>query len=153
MPKSCATVSNVPDTVDTALAEALRSRGQRVTPQRLAIARVLREAGGHVTAERVYAEVSERMPGVSLPTVYAALDLLEELGHVRRVATDGGTVVWDSRVEDHHHATCRGCGTIVDVDAVVDPSGAFAAARAAGFRVDHAQVLLVGLCADCRDAG
>ena len=64
--------------METSLAAALRERGQRVTPQRLMVARVLNDLDRHVTAEVVFDEVSRRMPGVSLPTVYATLDLLEE---------------------------------------------------------------------------
>jgi Fur family transcriptional regulator, stress-responsive regulator len=137
---------------DTVLSEALRARGLRVTPQRLAIARALRELDGHVTAEGVFGHVSSGMPGVSLPTVYAGLELLEELGVVRRVATEGGTVVWDARVEEHHHAVCRSCGAIVDVDAALDRADVVAAAEAAGFAVDDAQLVVRGLCAACRRA-
>jgi len=143
-------VRNVPETADTALSDALRARGLRVTPQRIAIARALRELDGHVTAEVVYGHVSAQMPGVSLPTVYAALELLQQLGLIRRVATEGGTVVWDARVADHHHAVCTHCGVIVDVDAELDQTGVVAAAQAAGFAVDDAQLVVRGLCADCR---
>ena len=138
---------------ETALAAALRERGQRSTPQRLAIARVLTDLDRHVTAERVHAEISARMPGVSLPTVYATLDLLEELGLARRVATDGGAVVYDPRTDEHHHLVCRSCGKIADVDAPVDVSGVRAAAQATGFQPDASQVVVRGLCADCAEAG
>ena len=102
------------------LSRVLRERGQRVTPQRLAIARTVRELDRHTTAETVFAHVSEQMPGVSLPTVYATLDLLEELELLRRVPTEAGTAVFDPRTEDHHHLVCRRCGDIMDVDAPVD---------------------------------
>jgi Fe2+ or Zn2+ uptake regulation protein len=145
-------VQSVHQPAETALTETLRDRGLRVTPQRLAIARALRELDGHVTAEGVFGHVSARMPGVSLPTVYAALELLQELGVVRRVATEGGTVVWDARVEEHHHAVCRSCGAIVDVDAALDRAEVMAAAEAAGFIVDDAQLVVRGLCSACRQA-
>jgi Fe2+ or Zn2+ uptake regulation protein len=143
----------VQQSADTALSDALRARGLRVTPQRIAIARALRELDGHVTAEVVYGHVSAQMPGVSLPTVYAALELLQQLGVIRRVATEGGTVVWDARVAEHHHAVCRSCGLIVDVDAELDRAEVMAAAQAAGFAVDDAQLVVRGLCADCRQRG
>lgn len=135
------------------LSRTLRDRGQRVTPQRLAIARTVRELRTHTTAEVVYARVSEQLPGVSLPTVYATLELLEELGLIRRVATETGTAVYDPRTEDHHHLVCRRCGGIIDVDAPVDRGRVLAAARAKGFAADDAQVVVSGLCADCRAAG
>lgn len=135
--------------METSLAGALRERGQRVTPQRLMVARVLSDLDRHVTAEVVFDEVSRRMPGVSLPTVYATLDLLESIGLIRRVASERGAVVYDPRTDDHHHLVCRGCGAIVDVDAPIEAESLLSAARSAGFAPDHAQVVVRGLCADC----
>src|SRR5215212_10284203 len=131
------------------LSQVLRERGSRVTPQRLAIARTVRELDRHTTAETVFGRVSEQMPGVSLPTVYATLDLLEELGLVRRVPTEAGTAVYDPRTEDHHHLVCRTCGEIMDVDAPVDRGKLLSAARSLGFAADDAQVVVRGVCANC----
>jgi Fe2+ or Zn2+ uptake regulation protein len=147
-----AAVTDTAESVETVLSAALRERGQRVTPQRLAIARSIRELDRHATVEQVFGEASKRIPGVSMPTVYATLELLEELDLVRRLATEGGSVVYDPRVEDHHHAVCRACGAIADVDAAVDRADVVASARAAGFSVDGAQVIVRGLCAGCRAA-
>ncbi len=135
--------------VDTALSEALRARGQRVTAQRLAIARVLRELDRHATADMFFAAVSRRLPGVSLPTVYATLELLEEVGLVRRLATATGSVVYDPRTAAHHHLVCRRCGEITDVDAPVDTRALAAAAAGAGYGAVEAQVVVSGLCAAC----
>ena len=135
--------------IEDTLGRALRERGQRVTPQRLAIARVVTELDRHVTAEHVFAEVSRRMPGVSLPTVYATLELLEQLGLVRRVSAGAGSAVYDGRVEEHHHLVCRECGAIADIDAPVDRAGLLAAAQANGFAPDYSEVVVRGLCASC----
>ena len=142
----------MPTQVETALAAALRERGQRVTPQRLVVARVMNELDGHVTAEAVFRAVEERMPGVSLPTVYATLELLEGLGLIKRVATERGAVVYDPRTDDHHHLACRRCGKLVDVEAPVEAAALLAAARSAGFAPDRTEVVVRGLCADCAAA-
>jgi Fe2+ or Zn2+ uptake regulation protein len=136
-------------TLGTSLAAALRDRGQRVTPQRLMIARVVSDLDRHVTAEAVFAEVGERMPGVSLPTVYATLELLESIGLIHRVATERGAVIYDPRTDQHHHLACRRCGRIVDVEAPVEAGALLSAAREIGFAPDQAQVVVRGLCADC----
>ena len=93
------------------------------------------------------------MPGVSLPTVYATLELLESLGLVRRVATERGAVVYDPRTDDHHHLACRRCGAMVDVEAPVALPELMTAARATGFVPDRTDVVIRGLCADCAAAG
>jgi Fe2+ or Zn2+ uptake regulation protein len=135
------------------LHRALRARGQRATPQRLMIASTVTSLPGHATAEQIHGAVAGRMPGVSLPTVYATLELLEELGLVRRLASPTGSAVYDARRDAHHHLVCRGCGRITDVDGVVDDDAVLRAARRAGFAPDDAQLVIRGLCADCRASG
>ena len=135
------------------LNRALRARGLRVTPQRLAIASVVCDRRHHVTAEDVFQLVGDRMPGISLPTVYATLELLEDLGLIRRLATGGGTAVFDARTDEHHHLVCRRCGAIADLEAPADQAAVLDAARAAGFSPDDAQVVVRGLCSGCRAAG
>jgi Fur family transcriptional regulator, stress-responsive regulator len=131
------------------LPTTLRSRGQRVTPQRLVIHDALVELDRHVTADEVHAAVSERLPNVSAPTVYATLELFEELGIVRRINLAAGAALYDPRPDDHHHLVCVRCGRVEDVDAGVDMTGALRAASRRGFRADHAEVVVYGLCSDC----
>lgn len=139
--------------IEDVLTQALRERGQRVTPQRLAIARTVRELDRHTTAEVVYARATQQVPGISLPTVYATLELLEGLGLVRRVATESATAVYDPRTDDHHHLVCRGCGEVFDVDAPVDHAAVLAAAQERGFTVDDAQIVIRGVCGVCAQRG
>jgi Fe2+ or Zn2+ uptake regulation protein len=130
------------------LVAALRERGQRVTSQRLVIGRLLRELDRHVTAEEVLRRAGERLPGMSLPTVYATLDLLADLGLARRVSV-GGPVLYDPRTEDHAHLRCRRCGSVEDLELAVDAAPALRAARASGFVPDTAELVVGGLCARC----
>jgi Fur family ferric uptake transcriptional regulator/Fur family peroxide stress response transcriptional regulator len=146
---------NLPDpTTSTAerdheLTDALRERGQRVTSQRLVIHRALRELNRHVTAEQVLDMVRPALPGVSLPTVYATLELFEELGTVRRISRAPGPALYDPRPEPHHHLVCTGCGRIDDVEATVDLAAVVRTARRSGFLPERSEVLVRGLCADC----
>jgi Fe2+ or Zn2+ uptake regulation protein len=135
--------------LDWELIAALRERGQRVTLPRLLVHRHVRRHDDHVTPERIHAELAREHPGLSPATIYSTLDLLEELGFLRRVSTPRGGTVYDSRMEEHHHVICRACGRIEDLDARVDARAAKRAAGSAGFRVDHAQLALSGLCGDC----
>ena len=135
--------------IDRRLTDALRERGLRVTSQRIVINRVLHELYEHVTADEMLEAVEERLPGVSLPTVYATLELLEELGQVKRVAIPGGPALFDRRTSPHHHMVCRECGRAEDIDADVDLAGALRSARRRGFESRDAQVLVTGVCAEC----
>jgi Fe2+ or Zn2+ uptake regulation protein len=131
------------------LARQLRDRGQRVTSQRLVIRRALRELDRHATADQVLEAVRGRLPGVSLPTVYATLELFEQLGLVRRVSGGTGPALYDPRPDPHHHLVCTRCGRVEDVEARIDLAAAHRAARRHGFRPDRSEVVVSGLCADC----
>lgn len=134
---------------DQELSAALHGRGQRVTPQRLVINRALRELDRHVTAEEVLASVADRLPNVSLPTVYATLELFEELGLVRRLGVRQGAVLYDPRSDPHDHMVCDRCGKIEDLDAGVELDGALFRAERRGFSPKRAEVRIHGLCARC----
>ena len=109
------TTSGIPHS-DQELSERLRERGLRATSQRLVIHRLLRERNRHLTAE-LLDEASARAPSRDLlPTVYSTLELFEELGVVHRVNGGGGTLLWDTRGDDHHHLVCRRCGQVEDID-------------------------------------
>jgi Fe2+ or Zn2+ uptake regulation protein len=136
--------------VDNELREALSAAGLRVTSQRLVLLRTLRELDRHVTAEELLGAASSALPGLSLPTVYATLELLERLDLVRRVAGAGGAALYDAGRAAHEHLVCRGCGTVVDVPGSADLRALRRAAERAGMSVDGAEVMLQGLCPACR---
>ena len=143
------TQTHIPPRDDTELAALLRDRGLRATSQRVVMHRLLRDHNRHLSAEELLSEASERLPGVSLPTVYATLELFEQLGIVRRVNGGGGTLLWDTRADAHHHMICRNCGRIEDMETPLDLERARRSAARSGFRPDRAEVVVSGLCADC----
>ncbi len=134
---------------DEELSERLRERGLRATSQRLVMNRLLRQSNRHLSAEQLLDEASEQLPGVSLPTVYSTLELFEQLGIVRRVNGGGGTLMWDTRADAHHHMICRDCGRIEDMETPLDLERARRSAARSGFQPDRAEVVVSGLCADC----
>ena len=115
------------------LTAALRARGMRVTPQRIVVHRALRELDRHVTADELLDAVTDRLPNVSLPTIYASLELLEELGMVRRVQRSG-TTLFDPRTEPHHHLVCTTCGSVEDLEFELDSDTLERTAAGHGFR-------------------
>ena len=137
-------------TADTDLTTALHERGQRVTPQRLAIHETIRRLDRHVSAEELLDAVEETVPGVSLPTVYSTLELLETLGLVRRVGSFNGRAMFDPRTDPHHHAVCSRCGRVDDIEAAVDAAPAVAEARRAGYSDPAAGLIVTGVCGACR---
>lgn len=136
------------------LEELLHDRGMRATPQRLLIHRVVCDRPKHVTAEQVQASVKDLLPGISLPTVYATLDLFVELGLLHRIPTLSGPTLYDSdRRGPHSHMVCRSCSRIFDLDISPVTGDGVRAAEAQGFTVESGDLVISGLCAQCRAEG
>ena len=75
----------------------LREQGYRLTPQRNLIWEVLRDAGRHMTAEEVAAEVRRTLPDVNVSTVYRTLELLVSLDLVVETRLEGSAATTRSR--------------------------------------------------------
>ena len=60
----------------------LRQDGFRLTPQRMAVLRVLSDDTGHPTVEQVYDRVRADYPTTSLATIYKTIDMLKGIGEV-----------------------------------------------------------------------
>ncbi|OLV19507.1 Fur family transcriptional regulator [Deinococcus marmoris] len=123
----------------------------RQTKQRAAVIEVLRAARSHPDAAWIHAQVRQTLPSLSLGTVYRTLDALVAGGVVVTLERAGQATRYDYKRagEDHHHAVCRGCGAIFDVDAGELPQLS-AAALPAGFQVTDVRLEFIGICPDCQ---
>ena len=108
----------------------------------------LQQSKAHPSAEALYHSLRQEHPDISLATVYRNLALFKSQGLIRSLGTVSGVERFDGDVRPHAHFVCSGCGAVVDMPeaGVPDCSGA---AREMGCRVEHAQLILTGLCRDC----
>ncbi len=136
---------------DEAFSDRLRAHGLRVTAPRVAVLRVLAEAGDHPSAELIAQRVRRRLGSVSIQAVYQVLDALQSADLVRRIEPAGGPARYEARVGDnHHHVVCRRCGRAEDVDCAVGRRPCLTAAETHGFALDEAEVTYWGLCPECQ---
>lgn len=127
-----------------------RSRGLKMTPQRRMIVDYLQTAKHHPTADEVLGAVNHQYPMTSRATVYNTLNWLKEAGMVREVF-EGGDVRFDPNTGAHHHFICRVCNRIEDVDEGLVGAVALRALPDS-HEVEHYEVTLRGVCAECRRA-
>lgn len=139
-------------TAPAAFADALRAVGLRVTAPRLATLAVVAETP-HCDADTVAGAVRARLGSVSKQAVYDVLHALTAADLVRRISLDDRRARYELHAHDnHHHAVCRGCGSIVDVPCVEGAAPCLDAPRTTGFAIEQADVIYRGLCASCREA-
>ncbi|MFE0347359.1 Fur family transcriptional regulator [Streptomyces griseoluteus] len=133
----------------TTAAAELRGAGLRVTAARVALLETVR-AGDHLGAEAIAAQVRERVGHISVQAVYEALHALTAAGLIRRIEPAGSAARFEGRVGDnHHHAVCRSCGAVADVDCGVGHAPCLTASDDRGFVIDEAEVVYWGVCSDC----
>ena len=131
---------------DAWLNERLATRGFRFTRQREHVYAVLQRKRDHPTAEEVFIRVKHDMPGISMATVYNCLDALVECGLARQVTLERGATRFCPNMEEHCHYYCDECGTVFDV-ALTGNSAVVP--RPKGFKIDHYEIAVHGLCASC----
>jgi Fur family ferric uptake transcriptional regulator len=128
------------------------STSLRSTRPRRALLDVLqRERGRQLTAQELHGRARRAEPRIGLATVYRTLAALEAEGAVEVVSQDGGESAYRlCSSEHHHHLVCSGCGAVVEIaECDVEPL-ARRLARRHGFRIDHHEMTLRGLCGACR---
>lgn len=121
----------------------------RLTRQRREVFEVLTAQRDHPTATEVFVRVKERVPGISLATVYNCLETLTHNGLVRQVNLDRSPSRYCPNLKDHAHFHCESCSTISDIgihDAVTLESGL---EIAPGTVVHRTEIALRGLCPAC----
>lgn len=120
----------------------------RMTRQRAVILEELRKVTSHPTADEVYSIVRERLPRISLGTVYRNLDFLAESGEILKLEAAGSTKRFDGNVSWHQHVRCIHCGRIGDVMTPQTPPDT-AQLRVEGFVITGARVEYDGVCDRC----
>jgi Fur family peroxide stress response transcriptional regulator len=132
--------------VESHLTERLGTGGFRFTPQRQQVYDVLLQKRDHPTAEEVFIRAKQAMPDISMATVYNCLDALVQCDLVRQVQLERGATRFCPNMEEHCHYYCDECGTVFDV-ALTGNSAVVP--RPKGFKIDHYEIAVHGLCADC----
>ncbi len=137
-------------TTDT-LTQSLKMAGMRITPQRIAICKLLSETEAHPTATMIFDEIREQYPSLSLATVYNTLDTLVGLGVITTLGPAGdGRVHFDADTSPHINLACIICHKIIDMPSDVVAQLQDEVSRTSGYVLRGARILYYGLCPECQ---
>jgi len=130
----------------------VRGRGLRVTRPRLAVLAAV-HAHPHADTESIIGRVRRDLGVVSHQAVYDVLRALTDAGLVRRFQPMGSVARYEPQAGDnHHHAVCRTCGAIADVDCAVGHAPCLTAPDDVGYQIGEAEVIYWGRCPNCVEA-
>ena len=135
---------------DAAAIKALRSKGYKATPQRIAICRIALNSRAHPSAQQLYTEVKRIHPTVSLATVYKTLEVLRDLDLVQEINLPKGQARFDPYMKPHINLICLKCGTITDLDDTTVKEIISKVATATKFKPTGQRMDVYGICQKCR---
>ncbi len=124
------------------VANMLRSKGIQPSAQRVAVANFVLATDAHPSADQVWASVKHTLPMLSRATVYNTLNLFVRKGLLRELILAEGRIVFDPKLEKHHHFVDEEDGTICDVP--WDDLCVTRVESLSGFEVREYQVVLRG---------
>ena len=125
---------------------------KRNTIQRSLVLEAVNRLQCHATADEIYEEIRRDHPNISRATVYRNLNVLSEMGEIRRMETPGGADRFDHRCHDHCHVRCQKCGRVFDVDVDFITGLEQRIRDAHGFEFTGYDILFRGICPDCQNA-
>lgn len=126
-----------------------KAAGIKLTHQRLEIFKELAATEEHPDADTIFRAVQQRMPTVSVDTVYRTLWMLHDLGLLTTLGPQGDGVRFDANLDQHHHYICVRCGLVRDFESA-DLNGLRVpdAVKELG-SIANAHVEVRGVCAKC----
>jgi Fur family iron response transcriptional regulator len=95
--------------------ELLREHDIQPSAQRVAVASYALTTEEHPSADEVWERVRRSFPMVSRATVYNTLNLFVDKGLLQALVLAEGKVVFDPKVDRHHHFVDDATGAIHDV--------------------------------------
>jgi Fur family peroxide stress response transcriptional regulator len=129
----------------------LQQAGMRLTPQRMAVCKLLVESDEHPTAAMIYDELRPDFPSLSLATVYNTLDTLVNLGAINVLGHAGDDHVhYDADMEPHINLACVACHRISDIPSEHVQHLGGEISQVSGYKLLGARVLYYGLCPECQ---
>jgi Fur family peroxide stress response transcriptional regulator len=128
-----------------------KERGLAFTFQRQVIYEAVVDSREHPTPELIYEQVRQRIPSISLGTVYKNVKTFLDSGVLKEVTLHHGSLRLEANMTPHHHVVCSSCRAIYDIaQTAVEPVQCSASEVPAGFSIEGCRVEFVGLCRTCR---
>ncbi|MFL5894212.1 MAG: Fur family transcriptional regulator [Thermoleophilaceae bacterium] len=135
--------------------DTLKHRGYSRGGAREAVIEFLDHQPCATSAQDIYRALRERGRSIAMASVYRSLEALHGLDLVQRLEVGHGESLYEplpAGGEHHHHVVCDTCDRIVPFE---DPALERAISRLTErvpFEIAGHDVVLHGLCPDCRDA-
>ena len=130
--------------------EKCHEYNHRVTPQRLAIFKLVHTSRDHPNTDVIFRQIRKRFSNISFDTVNRTLLSFARIGILKVVEGYGNPNRFDPMLKNHHHFHCVQCNRIIDfygasVDEIDIPE-----TIAQQYTIIDKKLVIEGICDRCR---
>ncbi len=116
----------------------------RFSQKREIIKKLVQSTDTHPTADWVFCKTKEKVPNISLGTVYRNLKQLSIEGTIRKFY-DNNIARYDWNIRPHSHLKCKTCGDLTDLK-VSDKNFKKTIQERFDFNVSDVEITFIGKC-------
>jgi len=130
---------------------SLKKQNYKVTPQRLAILKILAYNTNHPKIDEIYEILRKDFPTTSPATVYKTVAVLKDLKEVLEIQYSSEGNRYDGvNPVSHPHIFCTQCNKVFDIQCLSIEDIVAKLTNETGFTVNHVRLDVSGICPACK---
>ncbi len=128
--------------------EILKEKNLKITPQRIAILEELNK-NGHSTIDDIFNGIKEKVPSVSLATIYKNIVVLQNMDILKSVKTPTQKQKYEINKKPHIHLFCKVCEALEDFEIDISDFQHYCEKMSEYQHIKETSILLTGICKNC----
>jgi Fur family ferric uptake transcriptional regulator/Fur family peroxide stress response transcriptional regulator len=130
----------------------LKKHDLKATFQRINILEIV-DKNGHIDIDGIYEQIKQKLPTISLATVYKNILSMTQSGVLVEVPIVGKKSKYELKKADHIHLVCTKCGDVEDKDCIdITNNALHSLTDKENFNLSTRQINLYGICHKCQEA-
>lgn len=125
---------------------------ERKSEQRNLVFKIVEKRYDHPTAQDVFEQARNKMPAISLGTVYRNLQRLVDQGSLIESKNGRKRARYEARRHRHYHIHCTECGSLEDVSVPYQEALDRRVAKQLRYQLEEHRLEFYGICPRCRTA-
>jgi Fur family peroxide stress response transcriptional regulator len=135
------------------MCKKLKSSGYKLTPQRMAVIKILSERTDHPNPEKIYSLLKKLLPTTSPATVYKTLAILKKLDEVLEIQYSNQSNRYDGvKPAPHPHIYCKKCKKFSDLELLLHGQLIEEIKDSTDYEIESIYLSIEGICPDCKSS-
>ncbi|MEG1705002.1 MAG: transcriptional repressor [Clostridia bacterium] len=121
----------------------------RYSKHREEILNIIKNSDSHPTVEDIYISMREKIPNISLGTVYRNISILYEMGLIKKIPLNNRPDRFDKTLTNHYHMICKKCNQVYDIFSDELNMLNKNISNEVGHNIESSDITFYGICHEC----